>query len=173
MANPTMSLIASKVISTNTSSVAFSSIPNTYTDLKLIVSTRDNLSSGNSTALTVFNSDTSTNYTNVGMYINGTSVSNLINSTSVSQFPWNVSTSTTGANYVYTYGEMYIPNYNSTAGKPYIHLSTGEGTSSWIFLTAAGRYTGSSGITSISLTPASGASFVSGSSFYLYGIKNS
>jgi hypothetical protein len=67
--------------------------------------------------------------------------------------------------------EAYIPNYTSSNQKSVSIDAVGEtnGTEIYMQLTA-GLWTGTAAITSIEIVPS--GSFVSGSSFYLYGIKN-
>jgi hypothetical protein len=69
--------------------------------------------------------------------------------------------------------EMYLPNYLSSTSKAVSNFSVSENnaTTSYIDINA-GLSNITSAITSVILT-ASGDTFVSGSSFYLYGIKNS
>lgn len=70
-------------------------------------------------------------------------------------------------------GEAYIPNFSSSNYKSVSADSVTEnnGTTAYIMLTA-GLWSSTAAITSIQLSAGSG-NIVSGSSFYLYGIKNS
>ena len=70
--------------------------------------------------------------------------------------------------------EFYIPNYLSTNPKPSYIFSVTETSAERVdgMAVNAGLYRGTSAISSISIS-ALGTGFVSGSSFYLYGIKNS
>jgi hypothetical protein len=72
----------------------------------------------------------------------------------------------------FTNAEMYIPSYLSSANKPISQITSMENNTTTAFIEAHAHLIGSStAINSITFT-ASG-DFVSGSSFYLYGIKNS
>ena len=174
MASATYTLISSQTLGSTTSSVTFSSIPSTYNDLKLVVSAR-----GDNTNYTVFitpelNGDTGTNYSYTGLLGNSSSASSGRDSNGTGAYD-NVA----GANATaHTVGSMefYFPNYNSTGSKPYFSMNiveTNDTTAAHAEIQAnAHLYRGTSGISSITLTPNSG-NFVANSSFYLYGIKNS
>lgn len=170
MAN-TYTLIASNILSSSAASVTFSSIPATYTDLVIQATVRDNQgqTAGNIN-LTI--NGTSANYSSTVMGSSGSSYfadrqSNatfirLNNATNSS-----LSTASTFSNL-----KIYIPNYTISANKP---LGTESGTeqnstTGWETATA-GLWRNTATISSITL--GSEGSFVSGSSFWLYGIKNS
>jgi hypothetical protein len=68
----TYSLIASQTLGSAQTTVTFSSIPGTYTDLRIIVNAKYTNGISAYTELT-FNSDSTTNYSNTGLYGNGTS----------------------------------------------------------------------------------------------------
>ena len=72
-------------------------------------------------------------------------------------------------------GEMYIPNYTNATNKPSSAFNGSENNSAstQVFIDIfAGLVSNTAAITSLTLAPLS-TSFVSGSSFYLYGVKNS
>jgi len=171
MAN-TYVLISSQVLASSAASVTFSSIPATYTDLCLKVSTRGTIASYNGVCALTFNGDTATDYSST--YVRGLStVAQSGNFSTYASTYWDYfSGSTTTAN---TFGslEFYIPNYTSSAKKPLSGFSTAENNdaTSWIISPTASLWQLTSAITSITATPASG-SFVQYSSFYLYGISN-
>lgn len=171
MAN-TYILIASNTLGSSTASVTFSSIPSTYTDLVLRWSAR---SSGDTINCAIrLNSDTS-NYSETYMYTNMISLYSGRQTGQNSYLPYGMNSSSYTAN-TFSSGEMYISNYNSTSVKQINTYGTSENNSSTSYMgTSAQRYAGSS-ITSVSISsyPYGGANnLVSGSSFYLYGIKSS
>ena len=165
----TYTLISSNVLTSSAASVTFSAIPSTYTDLVLRVSARSTVNNqyiriafnGNPTATTriIYGDGASaSSYTGTGAYLE-TSGNN---------------TSTSTAN---SFGslEVYIPNYTSTVNKPASVFSATENNSAntAVFIEArAGLIQNTVAIDSMTITPAS-TNFASGSSFYLYGIKNS
>ena len=174
MANPTMTLIASNTVgSGGVSSVTFSSIPSTYTDLIIKTSLRSNVSSGyGANAYMTFNGSTS-GYSDCLLYnINlGVGSANASNAyiTWASMNDSNNNTANTFGN-----GEIYIPNYTSSNYKSVSIDSLFEdnsGLNAYMSLDAA-VWSNTSPITSITLT-SSGTTFAQYSTAYLYGIKNS
>ena len=177
MANPTMTLIASNTVgSGGVSSVTFSSIPATYTDLILKLSVRDSDTSGSGSTYDniklTFNSNTS-NYSWLFVAGNGSSTNNAVGSAQ-SNIPTIYGTYSGATSTTNTFGnsEVYIPNYTSSNNKSLSSESTAEynGTPGWDLM-MAGLWTNTSAITSITLSAA--VSFVQYSTFYLYGINNS
>jgi hypothetical protein len=172
MAN-TYTLISSNVLSSSAASVTFSSIPQTYTDLVVRMTTRVdvnttydfelimNASGGTLHSYTLFRG-----YNPSGDSFRGSNGGFVLGSTS----GLNATANTFGI------AEAYIGNYTGSTSKPISMFSTGENNTADFtrHYTAAGLYRSSSAITSIILKPgASGYNWVSGSSFDLYGIKNS
>lgn len=73
----------------------------------------------------------------------------------------------------FTSYELYVPNYLVSQNKPTSGITAFEQNSTTAYLTAvAGLWSNTAAITSIAFSLTSG-DFASGSSFYLYGIKNS
>ena len=170
MAN-TFELIASVTLASSQSTMAFTSIPGTYTDLVLKVSPRSDRASGvwNAMSLTV-NSSTSTYSSKI--LEGGDSVAASASGSS-SSFGLN----STGLLYSSTFGssEIYIPNYASSNYKSFSIESVNEGNQSGgVYQTMiAGLWSTTNAITSITLTSLStGTNFVQYSTAYLYGVKN-
>ena len=146
------------------SSVTFSAIPQTYTDLKLLCSTR--LVSGNFPDLYIsFNGSTS-NFTNRNILGSGASATS---GTEVRVIGFTEGTSQTSS--TFTNGEVYIPNYTSSNYKSFSadNVTENNATTAYSHL-VAGLWSDVSAITSITIS--SGANFDSASTFYLYGISN-
>jgi hypothetical protein len=182
MANPTMTLIGTPITvgSGTTTSVTFSSIPATYTDLKLVMSVRTNIAEARSTLGIVINSDTTgANYPYRILYAVAASSNGSTNGTGAS-FGYvfyvdaaNATASTFGST------ELYIPNYSGSANKSISQdgvAESNDSTNNAIGLTAS-NWNSTAAITSISLlTQSSGTAtgaFVQYSTFYLYGISKS
>jgi hypothetical protein len=173
----TYTLIASNLITSNTASVTFSAIPATYTDLVLRFTSRTtNATTFDSLALK-FNSDTSSIYSETNLYGSGSSVGSDrglgANSTQFALL--GASTGNTSTSNSFASIEIYIPNYTSTVSKAQSAVwSKPENSSSnhEVYAVAA-LYRNTSAISSINLTSRNSENFVSGCSFYLYGIKNS
>jgi len=172
MAN-TYTLISSQTLASTAASVTFSTIPSTYTDLCLKASIRTNDASTSSYFRMTINGDSGTNYGNRRLTGTGSAASSGNNSGQVWINAVYVASNGDTAN---TFGstEIYIPSYNSTASKPMNIFTTEENnaTASNIQL-QAGLYIGTSAITSTTLLNVGSTLFLAGSSFYLYGIKNS
>jgi hypothetical protein len=169
MAN-TFELIASSTVGAGgASSISFSSIASTYTDLILKVSCRTNSSLAYVDGMITFNSGSS--YSWRSLYGTGSGVSSSNGADQASG--WGVQPGTYTAN---TFGnvEFYIPNYAGSSQKSWSVDSVNENnaTQAWQFF-HAGLWSGTSAITSISIADANGNNFVQYSTAYLYGIKNS
>ena len=164
MAN-TYKLISKNILSSSQSSITFSSIPGTYTDLRVLCSTRN---TSTSNGLYISFNGVNTNLSNIRLYSNASTVatyngSDIIVYTGRSTYTTNVFDNT----------EIYIPNYAGSNYKSISidNISENADTNNEVALTA-GLWSSTSAITSITFTP-SGNSFATNSSFYLYGIKNS
>lgn len=174
MAKPTMTLIGSQVLVSPATSVTFSSIPQTYTDLRLVCSTL--LGSGGSdyALLMQFNGDTSSNYSYTflrGSGSSGVSCGNTTSTVNITGVNLAGGSSSSG----FASSETYIPNYTSAAKKQIAVWGVEETNSTAINLTTNGNsYRGTSAITSIYIFNSGGSpQFIANSSFYLYGINNS
>jgi len=170
----TYTLISSNVLASSAASVTFSAIPATYTDLVLRLSLRTNNSGLNDSLSMIINSDTATNYSFRWLRGNGAAASSS-SATSASAFSSNaggVNGDTSTAN---TFGsiELYIPSYTVSQNKPFSLMGVGENNATTAYMNPiAALWSNTSTITQLNFTPVSGTSFLSGSSFYLYGISN-
>jgi len=170
MAN-TYVLIASNTLSSTAASVTFSSIPGTYTDLVLRVSARDSADTPISSLTMTFNSDTATNYSQTILAGSGSAASSS-RTTSVSGDARVVIQPSTYTTNVFGSFEIYIPNYTVSANKPYSYFGVTENNATAAEIRAnAALWRNTAAISTITL--AAPNNFVSGSSFFLYGIKNS
>jgi len=167
----TYKLIQAQILSSSQSSVTFSSIPATYTDLVLRTSLRVDSATTRTGAKLTLNSIT-TGYTETYL-INYDSTAGSGSYTG-NAFFWNEyidGASATAS--TFSSGELYIPNYAGATNKPMSLYSVAEGNSA----TGYGAYTKAmlssnvAAITGITLAGNSTAQFVAGSSFYLYGIE--
>ena len=170
----TYELIAKNVLGSDTATVTFSSIPGTgYTDLVLVASCRSSLAAGNDDLYLQFNSDSSSAYSQ--RHIRGTGSGRFSGATSsqTSMYLLAISAGSTTSD-TFSSTEIYIPNYaNTTTNKSvsYTNLYENNATAA-IIAAGAGLWGSTNAITQIDLfTPSS--DFVTGSSFYLYGITKS
>ena len=168
MAN-TYTLIASSTVgSGGTGTITFSSIPATYTDLKIVASVRGNANYANQSYEIRPNGSTSS-MTARRIYGSGSSAAS--DSTPYIEGVGNTATASTFSN-----DEIYIPNYTSSNYKSISidNVSENNATTAYAMLSAF-LWSNTAAITSIDLTTVGSGSplFVQYSTFYLYGIKNS
>ena len=173
MANPTMTLIGSPIVvgSGGASSIDFTSIPSTYTDLVVKLSGRKDAGSFPNPVLQ-FNGDTAANYRWRGLYGDGASAASN-NSTSATSVLFGVMDGSSETASTFGSGEAYISNYASSNQKSVSIEAVGEtnGTLCYMYM-VAGLWTGTAAISSIKIVNVSG-NFVQYSTAYLYGISNS
>jgi hypothetical protein len=168
----TYTLIASNTVgSGGVSSVTFSSIPSTYTDLLIKLSARcDNAGVTGNMAIE-FNSSSSS-FSRKIVRGNGSAASSTGASDNyIGDIVGNAATSSTFSN-----TDIYIPNYAGSNNKS-LSIDTvteNNATEAWQYMVAS-LWSDSSAITSIKLTSyaAHFTNFLQYSTFYLYGIKNS
>lgn len=174
MAN-TYTLIASNTLSSSAASVTFSSIPNTYTDLVLKMSLRTAYASTEDELVIQFNSVTSGGlYSHTNLYGSGSGAAS-DRETSVNKIEYRLrinaanNTSDTFSNV-----ELYLPSYNAAQNKPLSVDLAHEQNGTTAYRTAvAALFRSTNAISSIYFASDNAANLVSGSSFFLYGIKNS
>lgn len=105
--------IASTTVGSNTSSVTFSSIPSTYTDLKLIIVANDG-DNGNGGVLSLqFNGDAGSNYSTIFRRGDGSTSSQ----GQFSSFPYAHLGSLSGASGFWSFYECDILSYRAAVGK--------------------------------------------------------
>jgi hypothetical protein len=163
----TYTFIEKKTLTSTVASTTFSSIPQTYTDLLLKISSR-----GSGGIEVYFNSKTpGSEYTERRLSAYSGSVSSDTGNSTIS-------ISVTGGYSSYTantFGstEIYIPNYTSSNNKSASLDGVAENDSSTNAMQmTAGLRSNTAAITSIILQSYEG-NFVADSTFYLYGIKSS
>jgi len=156
------------------SSIAFSSIPATYTDLKLVISARTNQTSWNDNSIVRFNSDSGNNYSSRRLNGSGSTADSSSNASQDGFYYWNFNGANATAS-TFSNNEMYIPNYTSSNQKSFSAERVVENNSSTDNMVSliAGIWTGTAAITSISIAPFYGTLFAQYSTATLYGIKNS
>ena len=152
-------------------SIDFTSIPSTYTDLCVKVSTRSARTAGTIDYVSMSFNGSTANRTLTALWGDGTAYSGtdtkIIGSTS------------TNSNTSNTFGsaEFYIPNYAGSTNKSVSVDAVSENNSSttgdYNLQIGAGLWSITSAITSISLTSNFGNNWMQYSTATLYGIKNS
>jgi hypothetical protein len=168
----TYTLISSNVLTSSAASVTFSAIPATYTDLVVRVSARASNASATNNLRMQFNSDSSTNYSETSLRGNGSATSSYRTTSAtelVEGFVIDADSATAS-----TFGslELYIPSYTVSQSKPMSSFPVQENnTTAANIIPTAELWRNNAAITSIYMY-VSGTTFMSGSSFYLYGISN-
>ena len=170
MAN-TYELISSNIVgSGGAASVTFSSIPSTYTDLKLVYSARSDRAGQTAELLAISFNGTTTNYTRRVLEGTGSSVGSYADP--IRSF--GIVTASSATSNTFSNGEIYIPNYLSSNYKSYSGDGSAENNATSANLDLdANIWNNTAAITSIAITTYNSNNFVQYSSFYLYGIKNS
>lgn len=168
MANTYTAIATVTVTGATAATIGFTSIPATYTDLKLVCSTRDDRGGTQNGTNISLNGSTS-NFTHKGIQGDGSAT---LASFSIPRFTNynNASTSTTNA---FANNEIYFANYAWSNYKSFSSESAEEtnATTAYILI-GAHLWSDTAAITSITLTPDT-ANFVQYSTATLYGIKNS
>ena len=168
MVTTTLNLISKQTVGADgASSVTFSNIPQTYTDLLIVASGRTNRGTFTADTLTpVFNGSTA-NFTTRVLSGDGSSASS--NTSYINAFDTNVATASTFGN-----TSILIPNYTSSNYKSISVDGVAEtnGTTAYMSL-AAGLWSSTAAITSFGLQSGTSSTFQQFSTFYLYGVSNS
>ena len=169
MANTFIKIQTVTVGSGGAATIAFTSIPQTYTDLKLLLSSRGMTNNGTGIAVS-FNGLT-TNFTGRDL---STNVQNPPGSGIIStgNFMLNGNNGFTAS--VFGSSELYICGYATANNKPISDDGVTENNATLCDLNMrAGLWSNSAAITSITLTPEATVTFAQHSTATLYGIKSS
>jgi hypothetical protein len=169
----TFFLIENKILTSTTTSVTFSSIPATYTDLKLVASVRTAWPTDTNDQFRIrFNGDSGTNYDylNLGGEGSGTPYSDkVVGATFVANPQVNTAASTADT---FSSVELYIPNYILSNNKSVSLEAVSEANTTLAYATLlAGLWKNTAAITSITLLTFRANGLGDKSTFTLYGIK--
>lgn len=162
--------ISSTTVSSAVSSISFTSIAATYTDLKIIGSVKLNSSGVGSELYMRFNSNSGTEYSRTVMSGGGSSATGTQNSgQTYIRLNYVCDPTTTTFTDVY----VYIPNYTNTAT---VHrclgmLSRGSTSPAGIDYLVGTYHTSGAAISTITFTLEGGNNFASGCVWTIYGIK--
>jgi len=173
MANTYTAIATVTVGSGGASTVEFTSIPATYTDLLLVFSLRSDRSASSISSSLIVNGSTSS-YSSRYIRGDGSSVASYTGASSYfnpGEVPAATATSSTFGN-----GMVYIPNYAGSTNKSFSFDNVQENNTTGAYQTmGAGLWSNTSAITSIEIGHRDYASgnFVQYSTATLYGIKNS
>jgi hypothetical protein len=160
-----MKLIQSQTLGSGAGSVAFTSIPQTYTDLIFMASARSN-TTGSSTepCLLSFNGDSS-GYTAENLSGTGSGT----NRTGIARIAFYAPRAGTTAS-SFSNGSIHIPNYTLAINKNYLSetVSANNGGECWQSI-LVGVWANTAAITSVTFTPTAN-NFEAGTMISLYGI---
>lgn len=171
----TYEIIDKSILTSTQTTVSFTGLgaySSDYTDLLFVTSIRTGWATDNNDQFQLqFNGDTSSSYPHKFMMGTGSGL-DWDGSTSSSINPQGQTSSSTSD----TFGsyQFYIPNYSSSNKKSVSMDGVTENNGTAVY-TQLGAYLwdNTAAITSALFKTSRGVGFVSGSSFYLYGIKNS
>ena len=168
MAN-TYKLIEAKTLGSAVSSVTFTSIPQTYTDLNLVCTVRTTRAVIAENIFFTFNGSTSS-FTGRVLFGQGNSG---IDNTTTARFA-GVADGDTAIGSTFSSMSIYIPNYTSSNYKSYSvdKVSEQNGTTAYAEL-VAGLWSNTAAITNLKFVSAGGFNMMQYSTAYLYGISNS
>ena len=172
MAN-TFELIASSTVgSGGASSIDFSSIPSTYTDLCLKLSGRAASVNAFYNFLITFNNSGGTAYTTKLLYGNGSSAA-YASQTGVASVTYGFLPGAGATANSFGNAEIYIPNYAGSNNKS-LSIDQVEETNTSLAYAGfiASLWADTSAINRITITTDAGGNLVQYSTAYLYGVKN-
>jgi len=178
MAN-TYKLITDTILNTTQTGVTFSNIPQTYSDLNLRMSIRTNASTDFSAIFIIVNNDTTNTFPNQEgtTWLQARTGFGVTSSGYAAIGGWDPSTSVNAANStanVFSNGEIYFTKYSSVNRKHammQIGMEIDASANGYSKIWAYSNWK-TAAITELRVQTQAG-SFVAGTSFSLYGIKNS
>lgn len=166
MANTYVAIASSTVGSTAVSTITFSDIPQTYTDLFILCSLRTDRGAAVADAPWVKFNGSATSPTNNRFFGSGTTVTSDTNA-------WTLANATSSTSNTFANNSFYIPNYTGSTNKSFSIDSAVENNAVEAYASLqAGLWSSTAAITSIEFNLAvTGRNFVQYSSITLYGIK--
>jgi hypothetical protein len=176
MAN-TYKLIEAQTLGSNQASItlgAGGTIPQTYTDLQVLYSTKHTATSGYSYNLFLAFNGATSRYYELLLYNAGGGSLGSTNKPNVDPYlNWSALAQGSGNSNMFSTGQFYITNYTSSNPKSISSefVSEDNTTTPWSIMNA-GLWDPTSNVPITSMT-LSASSIKAGSTFYLYGIKNS
>jgi hypothetical protein len=176
MANTYIQIATVTVGSGGAASMDFTSIPSTYTDLCLKISSRGSRSAVWDYIRVTFNGNTSSIYSY--RYLEGAGSGSATSGNNGAAAPpqiVGVTSGDTATTSTFGNAEIYIPNYANTSYSKSLSIdSAGETNATTIYMDlAASLFASTAAISSISLAAGSGFNFVQYSTATLYGISKS
>jgi len=172
--NPNMVAIQTVTVGAGgASSIDFTNIPQTYTDLVVRTSYRTNVAQEYDQLRLTFNGSSTAVYsfrgiTGAGSGTPGSESSSSVSSIKVAPGVGNSATAST-----FTNDEIYIPNYTSSNNKSLSSNAVGENNATTAYASMfAGLWSNTAAITRITLVPESAGNFVQYTTATLYGVTS-
>lgn len=162
-------LIAKSTLTSSQSSVVFGSVPSSYADLFLCISARSTNVSNNS-SVSVSTNNTTNGGNQFWRVTQGAQQAGVLTNTNT-YFGLYIPAAAEQAN-TYGYMTFYIPSYPDTSlYRIFTSIGATGGTSASRYIAGSGGSQASgTAINSVTITEANSDNFVSGSSFYLFGV---
>lgn len=160
-------------LTSSTGTVNFWNIPQTFTDLEVVCTTRSDYATHRLSGAIRINNDSSSLYSHIETegYISNYTTQRTSNLT----FAYAIeSLGTSATANAFGISSFYIPNYTSNVFRQIIHdtsspQNTTTGGNAYTMMSSI-LYRSTAPVTSLHFYPGGGANFISGSSFTLYGI---
>lgn len=168
MPTTTYTPLATLTLTGTDTEVQFANIPNSYRDLIIITNSRTNRAAADEPLRLRFNGDsTNGNYSRVSMSGNGSSPSSYTDSPGEIIIDSAATAASSGSGH---FAILNVEIFDYAQTNKHKAVLTTSGISSLEVRRQAGRWASTTAITSLTLTPYFGGSFVSGSTFSLYGV---
>lgn len=163
--------IATTTLSSSAASITFSSIPATYTDLRIVSFAQTDVFDGVVTFNANFNSDTGSNYSFTRLSGDGSTATSArgANGTSLLNIGFSWSTSTSSS--IFAGSIIDIFSYAGSVNKTTLSRLFGDGNGSGQTRVVVGLWRNSAAINSIVFVPSGPDNFKTGTTFTIYGIK--
>jgi hypothetical protein len=169
----TYELITGETLASSAASYTFTAIPSTYTDLVLRASIRTDVAAVSELLNYSFNGNTSAVYSYTFISGSGSAASSGSGSNESIGYG-SIANGNSGTSNTFGSYEIYIPSYTASQNKPHSINAVSENNATLALIRpTASLFRSTAAVTSINIYPNSTGNFLSGSSFYLYGIKNS
>lgn len=154
-----------------TSSIQFTSIPQTYTDLKIVLSSRDSYAAVSTAVYLQFNGSSASNYIMRRVRGSGSVADSYSESSQAAINLYNIKPGSSATANTFGNAEIYIPNYTSSNSKSVSVDGVGENNATEAYdVLFAGLWSLTSAITSITMLP--DTAFIQYTTATLYGVTS-
>ena len=167
----TFQLIETKTLGSTTASLVFSSIPQTFTDLLVVISARSTRTGNAGDDLTVVVNSITSGYSGRGLDGTGSGVSSFTDDAAGTKFRYLCIINAAGATAdTFSSNTIYIPNYAGSTNKSFSFDNVTENNATFSYQRiCAGLLANTAAITQLTFDPDNG-DLVAGSTISLYGI---